>query len=198
MGDDAYARLCAISSGARALIPPPQRRICRMVFFGKNDVVLNNELHQCLLILVTVSNGATDLRALQALPAKWDCTNFLPRLDIVNFGKPLIKSRPNNQPCFGILATKYDEADDLWCESPCLVCGNALINDDLQVCVDGDLEGTVALVRLLGHSSCVGNAGIKNKPVNAEVGKECWVESPQAAVAFENNPPSSHGCRVQK
>jgi hypothetical protein len=63
-----------------------------MVFFGKNDVVLNNELPQCLLILVTVSDGATDLRALQALPAKWDCTNFLPCLDIVNHGKSLSKS----------------------------------------------------------------------------------------------------------
>ena len=57
-----------------------------------DDVVLNNEMHQRLLIVVAVSDGATDLWALQALPAKWDCTNFLPRLDIVNRRKSLSKS----------------------------------------------------------------------------------------------------------
>jgi hypothetical protein len=46
MGDDAYAQLCVISSGARAVIPPPQRHICRLVFFGKK--ILHNTMNMHL------------------------------------------------------------------------------------------------------------------------------------------------------
>ncbi len=42
-----------------------------------DGIVLNNELHQCLLIVIAVSDGATNLWALKALPAKWDCSQFL-------------------------------------------------------------------------------------------------------------------------
>ncbi len=34
MGNDAYARLCVIWSGAWAVSPPPQRGICRFCFLG--------------------------------------------------------------------------------------------------------------------------------------------------------------------
>ena len=50
--------------------------------------------------------------------------------------------------------------------------------------MDSGLEGTVALVCLLGHHSCVRDAGVKNKPVEAEIGEECWVQSPLDAVAL--------------
>ncbi len=36
MGDDAHARLCVISSGARAVSHPPLRRICHFCFLGRH------------------------------------------------------------------------------------------------------------------------------------------------------------------
>lgn len=71
-----------------------------------DDVVLNDEIHQCLLIVIAVSDGSADLLALQALPAQWDGSHCLPRLDAMNLGESLCESRLNNQPCFRILATE--------------------------------------------------------------------------------------------
>ncbi len=36
MGDDAFARLCVIWLGARAVSPPPQQRICWFCFLGRH------------------------------------------------------------------------------------------------------------------------------------------------------------------
>ena len=103
-------------------------------------------------------------------------------------------------PTFWILATEYDKADDPRRETPGFVGGDAFINDELQLQIgsDGGLKGTVALIRFLHHGSCVGNAGVKDEPVEAEVGEEGRIEYSRAAVAFDDDPPSFSWCRVQK
>ena len=70
------------------------------------------------------------------------------------------------------------------------------MDDELQFDADSGLEGTIALICLLGHRSPVGDAGVKNKPVEAEAGEECWVQSLQAAVTFDDDPTSRHGSGV--
>jgi hypothetical protein len=83
-------------------------------------------------------------------------------------------------------------------ESHTCLTGDAFVDDDLQVCADGGLEGTVALVCLLGDDSCIGSAGVKDEPMEAEVGEECGVEPSWAAITLDNDPPSFHRCRVWK
>jgi len=80
-------------------------------------------MDQRLLIVIAVSDGAADLLALEALPRKWDRSHCLPRLDIINLGESLRESRLNNQPCFRILATEYDETNDPRRETPCFFGG---------------------------------------------------------------------------
>ena len=97
-----------------------------------------------------------------------------------------------------MLATEYDEADDPRRETPGFVGNDAFVDEKLKIFSDGGLKRTVTLIHFLRHGSCVGNAGVKDEPVEVELGKEGRIEPSRAAVAFDDDPPSSSWCRIRK
>ncbi len=137
-----------------------------------DDVVLNNQMHQCLFFVIAIANRAPDLGAQESFHAEQNRSNFFPCADVLGVGKPMLKCRPNNQPCFWILSPKYNKANNPRQKSPWRIGAIALVDDELEVSPDHGLEQTITLVRLLGDGCCVGDAGVKDEAAELQKCKE--------------------------
>ncbi len=55
-------------------------------------VVLLNEIHQSLLLIISVTDRTPHLLALEAFPAEWHGSNFFPGSDVLRVVKPFLVS----------------------------------------------------------------------------------------------------------
>ena len=69
-------------------------------------VALLNEIHQRLLLIISVTDRTPHLLALEAFPAEWHGSYFFPGSDVLRMVKPFLDGGPNNQLSFWITTAK--------------------------------------------------------------------------------------------